>query len=164
MPREVQMISLLGAWRIFHNLSKNTFSCQVITKRDPCKSDIQTPQQILTMWSIRKASFKSVLEMLLGFSNVICVGIWAHNWIWSKTFPSSIFCDGSISSGWACHNRGFFNYSLSKAQAPKFNLGGETPWLLDCRSDLSELCPCYFCLKPFMKQLLYIYLATMSIL
>ena len=81
--------------------------------------------QILTIWSITKAGFKSDLPMLLGFSDVIFVGIWAHNWIWSKTFLSSIFCDGSIASSWACHNKGFFNYSPSKAQAPNFNLGGK---------------------------------------
>ena len=43
MPWVVQVISLPGAWHIFPNLSKNTFSCQVITKKDPHKSDTQTP-------------------------------------------------------------------------------------------------------------------------
>ena len=69
--------------------------------------------------------------MLLGFSDVIFVGIWAHNWIWSKTFPSSIFCDGSISSGWACHNRGFFNSQKLKPQILTWAGKGFDFWIAD---------------------------------
>ena len=62
-------------------------------------------------------------SLISEFLGNIFVGIWAQNWIWSKTFPSSIFCDSPSMDPWPralCRNKGFFNYSLS--QAPKFNL------------------------------------------
>ena len=61
-------------------------------------------------------------SLISEFLGNIFVGIWAQNWIWSKTFPSSIFCDSPSMDPWPralCRNKGFFNYSLS--QAPKFN-------------------------------------------